>query len=398
MCQLHDGSSSGVRVLETLAWDTDHLTHIIVLLGELAARDPGGNWANRPANSLTTILLPWLPQTCASVARRKTAVETLSRELPDVEWKLLLSLLPRSHQTSSDGSRKLAWRNMINEDWSKGVTHREYWDQIVIYSELAINTAKSDLAKLADPVDHLNDLPQMAHEQLLVHLESKGIESIPEDERLRLWQELVEQLSKHRKLADAQWAMKPEQVDRIAAVAELFAPNVPALRHRHLFSERDFDLYEENDSLEDQSRKLDECRKRAVMEIFEAEDLQGVIDFAKVVQSPLHVGIAFGIDAGNDADRWVLPEYLGMDSKSLAQFSCGFIWGRFRTQGWQWVDQINTSQWTPAQTGQFLTCLPFTTETWERAKRLLGGDESPYWTKVNANPYDADNGFEVSSS
>jgi len=44
--------------LETLAWDAEYLTRVVVILGELAARDPGGNWANRPANSLAEILLP----------------------------------------------------------------------------------------------------------------------------------------------------------------------------------------------------------------------------------------------------------------------------------------------------------------------------------------------------
>ena len=44
--------------LDILAWDAEYLIRVVVILGELAARDPGGNWANRPANSLATILLP----------------------------------------------------------------------------------------------------------------------------------------------------------------------------------------------------------------------------------------------------------------------------------------------------------------------------------------------------
>ena len=237
--------------LETLAWDADYLTRIVVLLGEFAVRDPGGNWTNRPANSLTTILLPWLPQTCASVARRKTAVETLNRELPDVAWKLLLSLLPESHQTSFY-SRKPAWREMIDDGWSEGVTVHEYWEQIAIYAELVINAAKSDFAKLADLVDHLDDLPPPAYEQIMAHLESKVVVSMPEEGRLQLWTELVDLVSKHRKFMDAQWAMKPEQVDRIAAVAEELAPDAPEFLYRRLFSEQDFDLYEENGDYEKQ--------------------------------------------------------------------------------------------------------------------------------------------------
>jgi len=57
--------------LETLAWSPEYLQRVTVILGELAALDPGGNWANRPANSLTEIFLPWYPQTCASIAHEK---------------------------------------------------------------------------------------------------------------------------------------------------------------------------------------------------------------------------------------------------------------------------------------------------------------------------------------
>jgi hypothetical protein len=98
--------------LETLAWDAEYLPRVVVILGELAVRDPGGNWANRPANSLAEILLPWLPQTCAPLPKRRAAVETLLKEHPEVAWKLLLSLLPSAHQVSSY-SRKPAWREII---------------------------------------------------------------------------------------------------------------------------------------------------------------------------------------------------------------------------------------------------------------------------------------------
>ena len=79
--------------LETLAWDTEYFVDVCVVLGELAERDPGGNGMNRPAHSLTTILLPWRPQTTASIDKRKTAVRTLQNEVPRVAWELLLSLL-----------------------------------------------------------------------------------------------------------------------------------------------------------------------------------------------------------------------------------------------------------------------------------------------------------------
>lgn len=380
--------------LETLAWDAEHLTRVVVILGELATRDPGGNWANRPANSLTTILLPWLPQTCAPVTKRKSAVLTLLREFPAAAWKLLLGLLPQSHQVSSY-SRKPAWREAIPDDWKEGVTHREYWEQIAIYAELTISAAKNDLSRLGDLVERLDDLPPPAHEQLCAYLGSEAIVSMPEADRLRLWTELMDLVSKHRKFADAEWAMKPEQVNELAAVAERLAPGAPGLRHQRLFSERDYNLYEETGNYEEQRDKLEERRQRAVGEIFAAGDVQAVLKFAMTVESAWRVGFAFGMVAESDADRGILPTLLETENRSLGQFTGGFVLGRFRIGGWQWVDAIDTSQWSPPQTGQLLAYLPFTPDVWDRSTRLLGEDESPYWTRANASPYEAKTGLEV---
>jgi hypothetical protein len=52
--------------LESLAWSEDYLIRVVVILGGLASIDPGGQWTNRPSNSLIEILLPWLPHTTAS--------------------------------------------------------------------------------------------------------------------------------------------------------------------------------------------------------------------------------------------------------------------------------------------------------------------------------------------
>ena len=104
--------------LEGLAWDEKYLVRVCVVLGELASHDPGGKWANRPANSLSTILLPWLPQTIAPIEKRKVAVQTLCKEWPEIAWKLIISLLPNQHQMST-GSHKPSWRNTIPDRLGK---------------------------------------------------------------------------------------------------------------------------------------------------------------------------------------------------------------------------------------------------------------------------------------
>lgn len=382
--------------LETLAWDPDHLIRVVCILGALAARDPGGTWANRPANSLTTILLPWLPQTCASIAKRRTVVATLFNEHPDVAWKVLLSLLPQPHSVSL-GTRKPEWRKAIPDNWSKAVTYGEYWEQVKGYTEMAVKVAEGNAQRLAELIERLPDLPPSAHDQLLMHLESDTVLTLPEADRLHLWTALVDLVTRHRKFADAHWAMESRQVDRIDAIAEQLAPKSPALLHKRLFSERDFDQYEEKGNYEQQAEQLERRRQQAVQEIAEAGSTQAVIDFAASVESPWRVGFSFGCVASADADSAILPDMLDTERRAFAfaQFAGGFVRGRLHSQGWVWVDKIDSSNWTPDQIGQFLSYLPFVPETWERSARLLGGDESPYWKKTAANPYETQTGLEL---
>jgi hypothetical protein len=377
-----------LSALETLAWDAEHLTRIVVILGELAARDPGGSWSNRPANSLVTILLPWLPQTIAAPSKRKTAIEILVKELPSVAWKLLLDLLPSSHQISI-GSRKPEWRSIIPDDFPRNVTNEEYRDQVNAYAELAIRLANQDVSKLAELIDRANDLPSPALDQLLTQLRSDTIVSMPEADRLPLWTALADLVIKHRKYADAEWAMKPERLKEIEEAAEKLAPSTPMFRHQRLFTERDFDLYEEKGSYQEQQKELDERRQKAVLEVFAVDGLEGVLNFAKSVESPWRLGFGFGAVAASDCDEKILPALLNSDINSLERFAAGFVWARFRNLDWKWVDQIDTSKWSAAQIGQFLTYLPFNKDTWDRLARLLSGNEAAYWSKATVNPYDA---------
>ena len=379
--------------LETLAWEPDHLTRVVICLGALAARDPGGNWTNRPANSLATILLPWLPRTCAAVPKRCAAVAALFAEFPEVGWNLLLGLLPRPYSTSF-GTRRPSWRETIPLNWPNQITHEEYWQQIERYAEMTIDAVKKDSTRLIELVEHIENLPIEAYNKILTYMESHHVASMQQSDRLRLWTRLVDLVTKHRKFSDAEWAMEEAQIEQIASVARTLAFDEPSLRYQRLFSESDFDLYEKRGSFEDQRKELEIRRQLAVTEIVENGDVRAVVDFATMVQSPWRVGIAFGSVAALDVDQEVLPRLLDRGPQKFVQFTAGFVWGRFKFGGWAWVDELEMVQWTPEQIGQFLAFLPFESHTWKRSTCLLGPNESPYWTKVNANPYEADEDLE----
>ncbi len=372
--------------LETLAWHPDYLGRVTILLGDLAAIDPGGNWANRPRNSLSDIYLPWHAQTLAQLPQRIAAIEALLRERPDVAWGLLLSLLPNAHGATS-GNRKPVWRPYIPRTWTQTITRGQYWDQVRAYAEICTRVAATDLPKLEQLVDRLADLPEPAHVQVLAHLGSAAVTSLPEDSRLPLWEALKDVASKHRKFANAQWAMPADRVAKIEEVAERLSPKSSDLINRRLFTERDFDLYEKADKFEVQRQRLDERRQNAVKQVLEAEGPEGVVRFARKVESPRKVGDALGAIESQAVDEYLLPQFLQGTDKDVEQFVGSFVWRRFWTQKIAWVDNQLGRGWTKDKVLAMVLLLPSEPEIWQRVQDALGTEIATYWERVRLNPW-----------
>lgn len=380
--------------LEVLAWDEQYLVRVCVALGDLASHDPGGQWANRPSNSLITILLPWFPQTLASIDKREVAIKTLLKECPSIAWDLLIRLLPGQNEISS-GSYKPDWRRKIPEGWGKEITAQEYWQQASLFAKLAVSAAGYDVARLSELIDHFDHLPEPTFSRLLEILATQPICELPEDQRVLLWDHLNKFTNKHRRFSDAKWALKGDFVSRIEHVAEELAPTNPFNLHQYLFSDQDFDLYEENDNWEEQQRKLDERREKAIIEIFKLNGIDGVIRFAESVVSAIQVGYALGAIADDLIELTLLPVFLDAKDSKHRDLVRGFIWKRYHTNGWSWCDKLEKSGWTPQQLGFFLVCLPFNKETWNHVSEWLNENQEEYWSRVGTSAGQVDADFSI---
>lgn len=374
--------------LETLAWDADLLSRVLVCLAEIAAHDPGGQWANRPASSMATILLPWLPQTCAASDRRLAAVQIILREQEAVGWKLLGELISGS-RTMSTGTRRPVWRDIIPEGWSQIVTHGEYYHEVRGYAELAVVASEQDPRRLGEIVGQIDHLPDPVRDRLLDLLESDSVREMSDAERTPIWRTLVDLAARHRKHADADWAMSPESVSRISDVAEQIAPESPAITHIRLFDESEFALIERQGDLRSQLQEISTRREAAVVEIAASGGPDAVIEFSKSVDEPRRVGFAYGVVADDDADSVVIAKCLRVNDERLNQMAAGFVRSRLHSRTWDWALNVDVSEWAPPEVVRFLSALPFCQETWSLAERLLGENEPAYWIAASANIYEA---------
>ncbi len=381
--------------LETLAWSPEFLSRVSVILADIASFDPGGNWANRPSNSLADIFLPWHVQTIAPFEKRKSAVEAVIKEQPVVGWKLLLALLPHNHGFTS-GCHRPVWRDFIPRDWKDGVLRTEYWEQITAYTDLAVALAKSDSGKLCELIKRLSDLPKSAHESLLEHLNSDTVVSLPEADRLPLWESVDELVRKHRKYSDAEWTLPADAVNKIADTAKALAPTSPTFKYHPLFSGRDFDLFDEKGNYDEQQKRLDEARQAAIIVIIGDGDIDAALNFAAKVAAPYEVGRALGVIAFDEIEGSILPSLLDSEDDTLIRVVAGFIWARFWKLKTEWVDAVLARAWSPEHQSKFLTFLPFEDEIWKRASlHLTASHEALYWKNAKVNPYGPDRNLTI---
>lgn len=87
--------------------------------------------------------------------------------------------------------------------------------------------------------------------RILDHLSSNPVIGLPESDRLPLWEALVDLISKHRHFEDAEWSIDVADVAKLEETAKKLSPTSPNLFHRRLFSNRDFNLYEEKHGVAD---------------------------------------------------------------------------------------------------------------------------------------------------
>ena len=372
--------------LETLAWDEIHFVRACTVLSKLAELDPGGDWANRPSNSLTRIVLPWLPQTTASAEKRRKVLQIIQTKSPSTAWNLLLSLLPRQTQVSHPTHRP-SWRKSIPDDWSETVSRKEYWEQVDCFADLAVEMTGSNIEWLKEIIGQLDTLPQSAFDGVLDHLSTEDICQLDEERRSILWNVLTMFTRKHRRFPDADWALEDEKVTKVECVAAKLAPQNPLRLHRLMFGHGSVFLYDETGDWKEEREKLSKRQQRAIQEILTWGGVDAVIQFAEEVDASGTVGEFLGNVANPQVDTRILPTMLITDRPKLAEFTSGYVSGRRNTSGWEWVDKPDREDWTPSQTGQFLCYLPFGQETWNRVICWLADSESEYWSRPNIGFY-----------
>lgn len=290
-----------LHALELLAWMPEHLDEVAEILAELAALDPGGRYANRPAASLRGVFSAWAPNTTADLDHRIRILRRLVQAYPVIARQLLLDLIPDGHgfQSVHPGPRFADRR---------GPTRAPGEDQVRVVA-LAVELLVAGLDDFPDDypplIDKIGVLPHEQHRALVDHLRELGRDLDDEDRRARLFEPLRAKVARHQEYADAAWALSVGDLAELIAVRDALAPRQPARRHAWLFASDwvalgdlsrlpDLDFYD---------AEVLRRRATAVAEILADGGLEAVAAFAAGTDYPTLVGRALAAHTdGFDAE------------------------------------------------------------------------------------------------
>lgn len=140
--------------LEPLAWDPRRLPRVASILARLAELDIDvENQGNRPIGTLRSIFLSWNPNTNASLSQRMLVLDQLVDRTPQIGWQLLVSLLPKSHD-SNPPTQKPRFREVMS-DKAETLTNGVVWRSQAAIIDRVLSLAAGIPDRLSIVIDSL---------------------------------------------------------------------------------------------------------------------------------------------------------------------------------------------------------------------------------------------------
>jgi hypothetical protein len=372
--------------LERLAWHPEYLGHAASLLAKLARLDPGGKLANRPAKSLHEIFLCWHPQTTADLDKRLRVLDAIREREPEVASSLLNSILPEIHGGAAFPTARPRWREWA-PDAPPQMTYAEIFQaEREIVSRLLADVG-TDGRRWKDLVHKVDDVSKEQHDAIVERLLAIDVNSFTPEDRMAVWGALQGVISRHREYPDAKWAMPKEMVDRLQQAYERFNPEGPISQRAWLFSKTPKLLNPPARDWRARHDALAAARLEAVRELNVQGGTALLLDFAAEVEQAGEVGFTVGRSELLDGEEdGFLARTLASADEAKSLFARGFVAGRFRTRGWDWVDSKlkaeAASGWSPEQRADFLSCLSFEARTWDLLDNSDPETQRFYWSRV----------------
>jgi addiction module HigA family antidote len=372
--------------LETLAWKSDRLLRVSLILARLAEIPINDNWGNKPAASLQAIYRSWMPQTAADIGERNMAMEEICRRFPSVGWRRIVEELGSHHAVGHYSSRP-HWRNDASGAGQTVKTWDEAYPVMNKAHELALAWPKHDQHTLGDLVSRLEFLREEDHEKVWSLIKDWAATEA-DDEARGVLRETIRKNAFTRR-AKMRGVKQPVK-DRAREAYTLLQPRDVVVRHLWLFAqhwvEESADELEEGDlDYEKRTARIEAQRTKALNEIWRDLGYDGLLSLCELSRSESAIGRCL-FDIVPATERLSILERLVSQAPPPAAIKIDIVISGF-------LDRLGNERGVTIETLlrgfissgardnaiRLLKCAPFRAEIWAHLTAMPPQWEKLYW-------------------
>ena len=369
-----------LHALECLAWNPKHLHRASLILAWLAEREVEDSSVETPTASLQELLKAWRPQTAADLPQRVSTLRLLLERHPLVGWRIGLDQLQNHLQRAADTCRPLWSGKDVGS--GNGVPQEERLAFVRATVGLMLARPDHDERTLADLLDHLASMSQEERTKVWELIGQWSTEAGPEAKaalRDRIRRTALTLRGRLRTLAEP-------TVDRARQVCAALRPSDPVLRCSWLFASHWIEVPMDGDGpgdfdAEENNRRLDELRRRALTEIGATGSQVGLLRLLTASASPYTVGrylVAHLADSRGQVDFIHRCLFMDQETRGKAE-EClkGFL-----PEVPQESLRLAAERISGKQCARLLCLAPFRRSTWSIAESCGQDASSRYWKRV----------------
>ena len=261
-------------------------------------------------DTMVSIVLPWYPQTHASPSVRVGVFKGLYQENSKLTWDVLMKLMPHVTTSSSPIPKP---KYLAVEDLPEQVTMKEFNETTIAYIRLAESMLDYDIEKMCAMVSIIDDVDITLQQEILDSIKNNA-ESLTDQNKAILWNRLKDFVHKHRKYADADWAINEERLSSVDALADWLIPDNEKLLSIRLFRNDQYSLLLERGNFQEEEERLKKEQTEVVKHIYDTDGIEGVLRFVETIENKKVAGsraggildekdIHFSIASSKDVDN-----------------------------------------------------------------------------------------------
>lgn len=371
----HNYATGLYSSLELLSWESQNLIQACMLLSKITVFD-----MEEAIKHIANIILPWYPQTKASIETRVIVVKNILKENPQNGWKLLMSLMPEKITVASP-SYKPKRINIIKNTEIK-VLQSEYWEQIETYIDMAISISNTNISRLCDLIDLLDDLPKELFDKIYNKLSSSRIINLKDTRKYVVWNHLEDLIVWHQKFAKSELLISKEALTRLILLSSRLKPKDLVVFAKRFFRKDTWNILDDQEGYKIGEKELYEVQVELCNKILKVS-FEKLLQFIKSVEDSYSVGICLAeLNIDDDLENKMLC-YLQSKNLKLLDCSKGYVYKKFNQRGNNWVKNLNLQEWKKEQKLNFLLELPCMMKTFKMVESVMGKDTDKYWKKID---------------